>query len=219
MVSALTTTAKKGYETVCAGIEVVFWPWIVNHAVLKHAISMDENMTLKERVQGWCDSKSAELTNVIISGGLTAAVLAQVFAWPKGKDQTPEIARICWYSGLVVVLTAVTLATQQNIALTRAKVSPKGWIYLHSILNVYGENIGSTEQRPSRVQLYIWQVPVMLLNFSNLLLVIGILALVLQNESTKTKFSVGAVAVFAGLNYLGTTFTLYRNAVYADKSD
>lgn len=82
---------------------------------------------------------------------------------------------------------AVTLATQQNIALTRAKVSPKGWVYLRSMLNVDGKEIDSVNQKPSRVQLYIWQVPVMMLNFSNILLVLGILVLVLRNESAKVS--------------------------------
>ncbi|KAL2853012.1 hypothetical protein BJX68DRAFT_265252 [Aspergillus pseudodeflectus] len=180
---------------------------------------MDDSKTVKERVEGWCESKATELTHVSISGGLTAAVLTQLFAWPQTQDAIPEFSRICWYSGLVLVITAVTLATQQNIALTRARASPRGWAYLRSILSADGEKIDSTDQSPSQIQLYMWQVPVMMLNFSNMLLVLGILVLVLRNESTSTKFSVGAVAVIAGVNYLGSMLALYHNAVYADKSD
>ncbi|KAL4742386.1 hypothetical protein BDV11DRAFT_180753 [Aspergillus similis] len=187
MLVALATTVKTIQKVAWAGVEVVFWPWIINHAVYKHAISVDEHQTLEERLQAWCDSKSGELTNVSISGGLTAAVLTQVFAWPQIKDPTPIFSRICWYSGLVLVLMAVATATQQNIALARAKVSPKGWSYLRSILDVEGEEIGSIKQRPSRVQLYIWQVPVMMLNFSNVLLVLGILVYIFHNESAKVS--------------------------------
>ncbi|KAL2812120.1 hypothetical protein BJX63DRAFT_432932 [Aspergillus granulosus] len=179
---------------------------------------MDESKTVKERVEGWCETKSTELTTVSISGGLTAAVVTQLFAWPESENPIPELSRICWYSGLILVLTAATLATQQNIALARARASPRGWAYIRNVLNADGEKIDSTDQKPSRIQLYIWQVPVMMQNFSNLLLVVGILVLVLRNESTAIKFSVGAVAIFTGINYLGSTLGLYHNAVYADKS-
>ncbi|KAI9370164.1 hypothetical protein BJX61DRAFT_516392 [Aspergillus egyptiacus] len=184
MFSAVATSIQTICQAILVGVRVVFWPWSLNHALFKHAISMDESQTVKERVEGWCEAKSAELTTVSISGGLTAAVVTQLFSWSESENPIPEFSRICWYSGLVLVLTAVTLATQQNIALSRARASPRGWAYIRNILNVDGDKIDSTEQRPSRMQLYIWQVPVMLQNFSNLLLVVGILALVLRNEST-----------------------------------
>jgi hypothetical protein len=67
MISALTAMLQTIFKAILAGIRVVFLPRSLNQTTFKNAVSMDDSKTVKERVEGWCESKATELTHVSIS--------------------------------------------------------------------------------------------------------------------------------------------------------
>lgn len=86
-----------------------------------------------------------------------------------------------WYSSLVLDLVAICLATQQSVALNRLSCYKDG---LSKIRFVLGHMQPSKDGRPEtweprRLQLYVWQTPIMLLNFSILLFIIGLSVMII----------------------------------------
>ncbi|KAK1837759.1 hypothetical protein CCHR01_19618 [Colletotrichum chrysophilum] len=170
---------------------------------------------VRDAVKSWSEAKATELTNVGVSGGLIAAVLTTAFSWSEARGQFPSSVRACWYIGLLFSLTSVTLATQQSIALSRARCHPKGISYVRAMLGISTDNLTPPpqDQLQLAMQLYLWQVPVMFLNFSIMVLVASILIIIYRMEDYVVRVSAGLAVVFAGLNYLGSTAFLYNQAL------
>ena len=95
-------------------------------------------------------------------------------------------------SALVLALTAISLATQQTIGLSRLCSGENGWLKVRRLLGEANNpcdcpnhpeqsGLGSPHRhigsraRMKKSQLWIWQTPVMLSNFAILLFVIGLL--------------------------------------------
>lgn len=107
----------------------------------------------------------------MITGALT---------WELAKDDKVASARSCWYCGLVLALAAVTMATQQSNFLNRARCHPRKNVFLRKVIGlqvIRGDD-------GIKLALYLWQTPIMLLNFSILLTIAGIIVLVSKMEQT-----------------------------------
>jgi len=76
-----------------------------------------------------------------------------------------------WYSGLLLALVSVTLAMQQSVLLHRLNSNDHG---MHILRRSLGYWSGS-QWEPRKLQILIWQMPVMLLNVSIALFDIGLL--------------------------------------------
>ncbi|KAK5132826.1 hypothetical protein LTR08_008628 [Meristemomyces frigidus] len=102
------------------------------------------------------------------------ALFASAFTW-----QLPTVGPIfpavqdLWFGGLLLSLIAVALAMQQSVYLYRLSSNDNGMQRLAESLKRrprLGQPI-----HPSRVQVLVWQVPVMLLNVVILLFAVGLL--------------------------------------------
>ncbi|EUC44639.1 hypothetical protein COCMIDRAFT_76143, partial [Bipolaris oryzae ATCC 44560] len=119
----------------------------------------------------WRSSKLSELTVVIITGALIAGVVSSAFSWPTIND-APWTAKALLYSALILSLTSISIGTQQSIALYRIGGHEDGLETLQALLkSPRGKNA-------SKLQLYIWQVPVMMLNIAILVFLIGLMVLI-----------------------------------------
>jgi hypothetical protein len=98
----------------------------------------------------------------------------------------PIAAVGCWYSALIFALTSVSSATQQAITLNRLSTYSNGLTRIRLLLAAETESEQADDghdarhKRPSLLQLYVWQTPIMFLNFSILLYIAGLMALVFQ---------------------------------------
>ncbi|KAF5980228.1 hypothetical protein FCOIX_4934 [Fusarium coicis] len=205
-------------------LSVIFLPWRTNYEIAEHAINtFNQDGQTNAWIQRFCESKSNELSNVSVLGSITAAVISTAFTWAPSAP-VPATVRGAWYCGLIFALTAVSVATQQNIALIRAKAHPKGFENLRYMLMVAKRTLDlpvtraqalEMRNQPIYYQLYLWQVPIMMLNFANLMLAASIVYLVAKRESAAVIAWVLAATVFAGINYLASWAILNTSTLAA----
>lgn len=97
--------------------------------------------------------------------------MSAAFSWPTIND-APWTVKAVLYSTLIIALCSVASGAQQTITLNRYGKHPDGLRALQKLLE--------SARKPGKarlLQLYVWQLPVMLLNISIALLVIGIIIL------------------------------------------
>ncbi len=114
-----------------------------------------------------------------MQSALVSGVVATGFSWPNAAVASWTVKAI-WYSSLVFALTSITVATQQAIALHRLSSHPKGPVMIRKLLSRDGQDTLGRQVEPQLWQLYIWQIPVSLLNGSVYFFVAG-LAVLLWN--------------------------------------
>ncbi|EXA53642.1 hypothetical protein FOVG_01380 [Fusarium oxysporum f. sp. pisi HDV247] len=144
-------------------------------------------------------------------GALIAAVVSSAFSWPT-IDDSPWTTRALFYSALILSLVSVSAGSQQSIALYRLGGHDIGLTTLRTLLK------GSGKQGASKLQLYVWQMPIMLLNVSILLFVIGLMILIWDRAAMQSSWDqdpkIALVASIAGLyaliNYGIGTLSIYR---------
>jgi hypothetical protein len=91
--------------------------------------------------------------------------------------------RSVWYSGLFLALVSIAIAVQQTVALHRLNSNQYGLARLRSMLSY--KHAGVIKARYSQV--YIWQTPIMLLNVSILLFLIGLTIVVFRTGDTEAE--------------------------------
>jgi hypothetical protein len=160
------------------------FPWALSSASIQHFLQADTGGTLASQ---WRDDKIQELSVVNVTvrkymiflkyqtdgdqAALIAGVVSSAFSWPT-IEPAPWTAKAVFYCTLFVSLSAVATGSQQSIALTRYGRSADGLKDLKHLLT------GNTTGKASRVQQYVWQLPVMLLNISIALFLIGLVILI-----------------------------------------
>ena len=115
---------------------------------------------------------------------ITGAVV-QALTWPQA--QTPsQLPSGLWYGSLVLSLAAICLAMQQSVALSRLSSYND---YASRIRALLGQKLLSKDSDrgetwvPSKLQLYFWQTPIMLLNFGILAFMVGLGIMVFENRN------------------------------------
>jgi hypothetical protein len=132
---------------------------------------------------------------------LISGVFASAFSWYNITPQ-PDIVRGLWYSGLVLSLLSITIAMQQSVALYRLGSNREGLIKLQALLSYKV----SGAAKPRYLQIYVWQTPVMLLNVSILLFLIGLLTLVYHEVVDKSENVMVSTGPMSPLNASAETF-------------
>ena len=119
---------------------------------------------------------------------ITGAVV-QALTWPQA--QTPsQLPSGLWYGSLVLSLAAICLAMQQSVALSRLSSYND---YASRIRALLGQKLLSKDSDrgetwvPSKLQLYFWQTPIMLLNFGILVFVVGLGMMIFENRKGANK--------------------------------
>ncbi|KAI1124843.1 hypothetical protein F5Y10DRAFT_248379 [Nemania abortiva] len=189
-------------------------PWRVESEAIRHFLEDESNGNK------WRDSKLSELTVVNITGALIASVVSSVFSWST-IEHAPWTAKALFYSTLFMSLTSVAAGSQQSIALYRLGGHEEGLKLLKKLLSnspTSDNEKNSRKVKPSAIQLYVWQMPIMVLNVSISLFLIGVAIVVWDraaqqpswNDDTKIAF-VASLAGFCALtNYIMGSFFIYR---------
>lgn len=113
-------------------------------------------------------------------GALIAAIVASVFSWPT-IISSPWTAKACFYTTLYLSLFAVTCGFQQNITLVRYGKDAEGVAMLQKLLrSTNGKSAG-------RLHLFVWQIPIMLVNFSIMSFLMGLSILIWDQTTTSVK--------------------------------
>lgn len=115
---------------------------------------------------------------------LFAGLYGGAFSW-SNIDGAPWSTKACWYCGLMLIIGSISTATQQSITLYRFTSKDSSCHDIFRILK--GRRSDKTERwKPSQSQLYIWQVPVMLLRLGILLFIIGLFFLLWDAAKAST---------------------------------
>ena len=138
-------------------------------------------------------------------------------------------------------LTSICVATQQGVSLNRMSGYGDGLARIRSVLGSKPEGLDLVAM-PHWDQIYVWQGPIMLLNISIVLFIVGLVIkvvdglwdAVLAERSIKVSSVPGRIpklgkqrltatwetiillsvaAGFAGINYLACTLMLYRRLI------
>ncbi|KAL8937494.1 MAG: hypothetical protein Q9211_003666 [Gyalolechia sp. 1 TL-2023] len=185
----------------------------------------------------WTKGKLKELQYVGLSSAMITGTIASAFSW-YSVEEDPWTTEACWTSALVLALTAISLATQQTIGLSRLCSCENGWLKVRHLLGKSHLDSGKSLGRPHRhaknrvkmktSQLWMWQTPVMLSNFAILLFVIGLLISIFDraartprdwtNGRNQIAIFFGCASIFAGTNYLFCWFCLNRGSLESKTS-
>lgn len=126
-----------------------------------------------------------------------ASVISAAFSW-QPLHQIPWDTAGLWYGALLMTLTSICLATQQAVFLNRLSGYADSPSRIRAILGSQFHPPGRTDTVvvPNWDQLYVWQAPIMLLNISVLLFIVGIVILVADGLkdilSTERSVKVGS---------------------------
>ncbi|KAE8863119.1 hypothetical protein PTNB73_06326 [Pyrenophora teres f. teres] len=143
-------------------------PWSPSSFSARQFVKIDP---AHQNATQWRVDKLQELSVVNVTAALIASVVSGAFSWPM-VDEAPWTAKASFYSTLFISLSAVAAGAQQSIALDRYGQHPEGIRQLQELLR--GGSSGSV----SWLQLYVWQLPIMLLNISIVLFLVGLLILI-----------------------------------------
>lgn len=207
-------------------LAVVFATWPSMHDPISNLLNAADAEEADKLTEKWTDAKLKELNYVGISSALITGTIASAFSWYSVQDD-PWSTEACWTSALVLALTAISLATQQTIGLSRLCSGENGWLKVRRLLgeaacdcrsHLEQSGLGSPHRhtgsrvRMKKSQLWMWQTPVMLSNFAILLFVIGLMismfvrAIRSQRDWTTGDLQIaiffGGASIFAGSNYL-----------------
>ncbi|KAF3906066.1 hypothetical protein ABW21_db0207561 [Orbilia brochopaga] len=194
-------------------------PWKVDGDAMEDFLKIfpiDENNPQElERALQWRRSKVAELAAVNVVGALIAAVVSSAFTWP-ATTQAPWTVLAAFYGALILSLVAVSTGSQQSIALYRLGESKRALYKLQELLSFTTDP--AAMRAPTRMQRYLWQIPVMLLNVSVLVFLVGLVILIWAraavmpswDDDMKIAFVSTLAGIFGLANYVVGMFLLYR---------
>ena len=125
----------------------------------------------------------------VFKGALVSGITASAFTWPTLPPTLWPVYAL-WYSSLTLSLTSISAATQQAVALYRLSSVPNNLLQIRRLLgDETSTNAGHVE--PRLWQLYIWQIPLLLLNTGIYAFVIG-LAVLLWSAAKSMSYVWGA---------------------------
>lgn len=107
-------------------------------------------------------------------GAILASLFASAFTWPLMQISAYS-TQGCWFGGLMLIISSITIATQQSITLHRFSTHVNDLRNLRGLLGYQDTPAGIW--RPRKIQLYVWQMPVMMLRFGIYLFLVGLFLL------------------------------------------
>jgi len=205
IINAITNTLSFLEVIIRTTFITIFLPWRTSyepiHALLNSAEGQKDELTLTWRTQ-----KLAELSYVGITCAIIASVITIAITWPPASPSPPWLTTALWYGGLTLSLAAIGTATQQSVALSRLSSYQDGLCRLRAVL---GKELPATNKASQTwsvrwTQLFVWQVPVMLLNFSILLFVVGlVVVLKARADAGMGDWVADDVKIFAVFGVIG----------------
>lgn len=109
-----------------------------------------------------------------------AGVISAAFSW-QPVDQIPWATAGLWYGALLINLTSICLATQQGVSLNRLSGYSDSLSRIRNSLGSQTSQFAPVVVAPHWDQLYVWQTPIMLLNVSVVLFIVGIVILLFNS--------------------------------------
>lgn len=198
-------------------VHILFGGWGTSSELLEDVL--DDSSDDLSMVQKWREQKNRELNFVGLTAALIAGVTAAAFTWPS-IENSPAATPALWYSSLIFSIVSILSAMQQGNLLYKLTSRSNGLRRLQAMLRS-NRQVGGKWQE-SKGQHFVWQTPLMLLNFSFWLFLIGLMIMVfnaavaskegLGGREVKIAFVFGFAAVFSIGSFLFSMVDLYKEA-------
>ncbi|WDK17083.1 hypothetical protein CGRA01v4_08366 [Colletotrichum graminicola] len=161
----------------------LFSPPTLTYDPLLLLLNHDEESERDRLTEKWKDNKLQELNFVGVVAALLANVLTSTGSWPNllpPETTTPWTVRTCWFCGIAFSLASVLTAADQTIRLHRMAGHRDGLILIRQSLRTKDRVLIGTEWKyqPRKMQVYVWQLAVLLLSGSVLCMMLGMVFLV-----------------------------------------
>ncbi|KAF2667535.1 hypothetical protein BT63DRAFT_426397 [Microthyrium microscopicum] len=173
---------------------------------LLNADTSEERDKLTEK---WVDHKLQELNFIGIVGALIAGVLTSTGSWPtvlKNGTTQPWTVRACWYCGTILALSSVLIAAQQSIRLHRLSCHKRSNTSIRRLLRRRKPCNKTGCILPRKLQVWAWQLSVLLLGISVLAMISGMFILIWSG--TGSIFPSEDVEWWNGEAKLAVSFTI-----------
>lgn len=185
------------------------FPWALSSASIQHFLELNPGVKTASQ---WRADKIQELSVVNTTvrqystllettcqadrdqAALIAGVVSGTFSWST-IDLAPWTAKAMFYCTLFVSLSAVATGSQQSIALNRYGQHQEGLKSLQQLLT------DSKTGKPSQMQKYVWQLPVMLLNISIALFLIGLAILIWDRAASSPAWDADMKVRFGSFSF------------------
>ncbi|KAN0099280.1 hypothetical protein V8E51_013055 [Hyaloscypha variabilis] len=171
----------------------------------------------------WRETKLRELSMIGLIGSISSAAITGCFSLY--LFQTAHWAtQGLFFGGLFISIMTLVTVLQQTTTLYRIGGDTYGLAKLRRILTSQYSTDGG-QAAPSMLQIYVWQTPILLLNFTLIIFLLGLTLLVLplveKNLLTLPAANFakvfGPIAIFALLNYAIPTIFLVLAVDKAEK--
>ncbi|KAI4190980.1 MAG: hypothetical protein L6R41_000430 [Letrouitia leprolyta] len=106
---------------------VVTATWPSMHDPVTHLLNAADDKEADELTEKWTQGKLQELQYVGLSSALVTGTIASAFSWYSVASD-PWTTEACWASAMVMARTAISLASQQTIGLSRLCSCEDGWL-------------------------------------------------------------------------------------------
>ncbi|CAJ2510903.1 Uu.00g065280.m01.CDS01 [Anthostomella pinea] len=113
----------------------------------------------------WLQHTYSQLNVICVTSALMGGVIATSFTWPLLEQVSQGDQKVIlgvWYSALLLALGAIATATQQAVRIARLNTYPDSGQRMRDMLGT----LQGTQWRTRKLQLFVWQTPVMLQNGS-----------------------------------------------------
>ncbi|KAN0102984.1 hypothetical protein V8E51_011297 [Hyaloscypha variabilis] len=158
-----------------AGLGYLFGAWLASSDLVTEMLNAPDDVADKMTEQ-WQSLKQQQIQFVAVTSALVSTTIAATFAW-KNVENGPASTLACWYSGLLIAIVSITSGVQQSTILRKLSCYPDGLVRIRKLLRSSKQNRNG-KFRENTLQHFLWQTPIMLLNFSIVLFVIGLLIMV-----------------------------------------
>jgi hypothetical protein len=154
----------------------IYAPDASTHDPIEILLNSDDLKERDQLTEKWRDNRLNELGFVGVVAALLAGVLTSTGSWPDilpNGQQSPWPIRTSWYCGIILSLFSLLTAADQTVRLYRLSSHRDGNRSLRRLLADSKSVRDGSRLRPSRSQLYAWQMPVMFLTTATICMIAG----------------------------------------------
>ncbi|KAF2233291.1 hypothetical protein EV356DRAFT_213313 [Viridothelium virens] len=171
---------------------ILFNPWSTSSSLVEDLLNIESEAEADFLMERWKTQKLEELSLVALVSTLISGLISASFSWKLMQDQ-PTAASSCWYSSLLLSVVAITSALQQSNNLRKITAGTKGNRNLRQLLDRDFSSLAPEDGRRKESQAlhFVFQTPIMLLNFAIDLYIVGLLILVFGNAVARGSGSFG----------------------------
>ncbi|MCJ1250779.1 hypothetical protein MMC30_008007 [Trapelia coarctata] len=184
-------------------------PWQILNIAVQQMIDIHNNTERNDIILQWAKDKRAEFKHVSLAGTIVASAVTGSIQWQQSSS-AHWIVLAAWYGGLLLSLFCIIIAFHLSILIATYTARSDGAQKLLSVVKTKKGN------KPSITGLYILQVPMMLLSYSIISYIMGLIIMVMEvlwrdawSDNSKIALFFVPYLIFGLGTYVAVCFMIY----------